>query len=101
MSALLTLPAFSQEDIPSMCLGFPSGAKFNCTLVNGKTYLIDIPDGSGCNQLPEKGTVDGMFTIYEPNMTFDLKMNAKVNFYTDAEKTQKQTLECAQYSDVE
>lgn len=66
----LTGTASAADDGFSACLGFPSAEKFNCSVANGKTYLFDIPEGSGCMVGPATGLVDGIFVIHNPSVGY-------------------------------
>ena len=69
------------------CLGFPSAANFTCenTWPDGSTIMIvvDIPEGSACNQPPETGSIvmdDYETVVYKPSVRFDDKGDAHISF---------------------
>ncbi len=100
LSALTLLGSTTAHAQLMGCLGFPSGAKFTCTLDSGATYAFDIPDGFGCNQPPAEGRVNDTHTIYSPTTGFTGSGKRYVEFYFDAEKTDYMKVECADSKEI-
>lgn len=96
-SLFVSKSAFAQS---MGCLGFPAGAKFNCTLDNGTILKVDIPDGHGCNQPPVQGLIDDVHVVYSPTTGWDKNGKTYVNFFFDAEKTEEMRIECATAEDI-
>lgn len=101
----LTTSAFAGEGDFSTCLGFPSAEKINCTVASGKTYLFDIPEGSGCMVRPATGTVDGIFVIHNPSVSYKLVngvFTAVVEFTENSDVNSSIiTVQCTSSTDAE
>ena len=84
---LIFITATSSLSFAQDCLDFPDAKNFTCknTPPSGETLMIevDFPEGSGCNQPPETGSivVNGEETIVnKPSASFDDQDGASISF---------------------